>query len=99
MQFMKDDYKEDSNGTNGNNTVLFDDVMKDSNVEDDGGGDKSDPSVEEIEPSHIATEEEAREEEIPTKEDADLSTSCKEDHFTVVGLDGGQSISRPEKSV
>jgi hypothetical protein len=99
FEVMKDDYEEDSNGTNGNNTVLFEDVINDSNVEGDGDGDKSNPSVEEIEPSRIATEEEAGEEEIPTKEDSDLSTSCKEVHFTLVGLDGGQSISRPEKSV
>ena len=78
FKVINDNYKEDSNGTNGNNTVLFEDIIKDNNVEDvedDGDGDKSNPSVEEVESSHIATEEEAGEEETPTKEDTDLSFS------------------------
>jgi len=78
FKVINDNYKDDSNGTNGNNTVLFEDIIKDSNaedVEDGGDGDKSNPSVEEVESSHIATEEEAGEEEIPTKEDTDLCFS------------------------
>lgn len=78
FEVINDNYKEDSNGTNGNNTALFEDIIKDSNVEDvedDGDGDKSNPSVEEVESSHIATEEDAWEEETPTKEDTDLSFS------------------------
>jgi hypothetical protein len=99
------DYEEDINGTNDNNTVLFEDIIIDSNVEGDGDDDKSNPSVEfadtveeknvdqedespntdkthsveEIEPSRIATEEVAGEDETPTKEDEDLSASCTED--------------------